>query len=119
VRCTADGQARAVLALWLGAQATPGGDVLLWRTIEEGGDGSYLTFPEWDAPPTWGVKFRLVDARAALDVLVRPRDQVIAVLRANRELLSHPSTPAIVLAEFLGLPPRPIYVESHTQEACR
>jgi hypothetical protein len=118
VRCAADGQARSVLALWLGAQATPDGDALLRRTIDEGNDGSHLTFPGWDDRPVLGVTYAVGDALTALDILAKPRDQVIAAVRANWELLTAPSTGASTFAELVGVSAHAVGGQAPGREPC-
>ncbi len=112
VRCTADGQARAVVALWLGANATPGGDDLLGRTLDEGNDGIRLTFPEWDERPVLGVSYTKGDVLTALAILGVPSERVAAVLENNWAMLVDARTPAATFAEFFGLAgSRQAYIE--------
>ena len=62
-RCMANGQARAAIALWAGAAASPDGARTLRDVTDEGAiDGATLiTFPEWNSPPMWGVEYAVAD----------------------------------------------------------
>jgi hypothetical protein len=102
VRCTADGQARSVLALWLGAQATPDGAARLRRTLVDGGDGTHLTFLEWDERPVLGVTYATNDVLTALAILGVPTDEVIPVVRANWATFVDPQTPASAFARLFS-----------------
>jgi hypothetical protein len=97
VRCRADGQARAVAALWLGAAATPDGARLLRDVVADAGPASTLTFAGWDDPPMWGVRFKTADARAALNLLERPTADVTRALADRWPSIVDPHTPASAL----------------------
>lgn len=106
LRCTATGQARSAIALWLGAAATPEGA----RTVRElvGGSssspGGRMTFPDWDDPPMWGVTFATADAELALRLLALPKEKVAAALGPVWGTMTAPGTPAADLARLTGVP---------------
>lgn len=109
-RCTAAGQARAAIALWLAAAATPDGDELLRDLSSEGMSSSgALTFDEWDNPPMWGVIFTTADTSFAIAMLERPTRPTADALADAWPRWVDPATPATDLARHLGLPapPRP------------
>lgn len=103
-RCIADGQARAVLALWLGAAATPDGAGLLRDVSLEGvsSDGA-LTFDEWDNPPMWGVVYTAADADLAVAMLQQPAAPTAGALAEEWQRWVDPATPSADLARELGL----------------
>lgn len=101
-RCYADGQARAALALWLGAAATPQGTDVLRQLVDEA-TSDHLGFVDWDDPPMWGVRFSISDARHALALLQRPRRAVADAVGANWARLSAPATPTAELASVVGV----------------
>jgi len=103
-RCTADGQARAALALWLGAAATPDGAALLADIAAEHAstDGA-LTFDEWDDPPMWGVVYQAADAELAEAMLTRPPAEVADALAAEWARWIDRATTSADLAAHLGL----------------
>ncbi len=102
-RCSASGQARAVVALWLGAAATPDGARRLRRVVAENDGASMLTFPGWDDPPMWGARFAADDALVAAALAERPTGEVGAAVRAAWETLTDPATPSAGLGELLDL----------------
>ena len=90
-RCTADGQARAVLALWLAAAATPDGAELLRDLSSEGASSSgALTFDEWDNPPMWGVIYTASDASLAIAMLEQPARPLADALAERLAALGRP-----------------------------
>ena len=103
-RCAAHGQARAVLALWLGAAASPDGRLRLEQVLDERDEGTpTLTFADWDEPPMWGVEFATVDAELAHAVAGLPVDRVRAVVTREWDTLTDRDTPAATFARLLGL----------------
>jgi hypothetical protein len=105
-RCTADGQARAVLALWLAAAATPDGAALLRDLSSEGAaSNGALTFDEWDNPPMWGAIYSASDAAVAVAMVEQRRASEIAdVLHDDWPHWTDPATSSTDLAAHLGLP---------------
>lgn len=104
-RCTASGQARAAVALWAGAAGSPDGARTLRDVASEGStaDGALITFPEWDAPPMWGVDYAVADAEIALAMLERPAAEVRAALDSDWARWTDPRTPSSALATELGV----------------
>ena len=105
-RCTAYGQARAVLALWLAAAATPDGADLLRDVSSEGARSSgALTFDGWDNPPMWGAIYTASDAALAVAMVrERPASEVADVLHDDWPRWTDPSTSSTDLATQFGLP---------------
>lgn len=104
-RCSVDGQARAVLALWLAAAATPDGAELLRDLSSAGASPSgALTFDGWDNPPMWGVIYNATDASLALSMLELPPPAVEQALARDWTRWVNPETPSNDLARHLGLP---------------
>jgi hypothetical protein len=105
-RCRADGQARAVLALWLAAAATPDGADLLRDLASEGASSSgVLSFDGWDNPPMWGVVYTASDAATAVDMLEqRQATEIADVLGRHWQRWTDPATSSTDLARHLGLP---------------
>jgi len=104
-RCTARGQARATVALWAGAAASPDGARTLRDVAAEGstGDGALITFAGWDDPPMWGVDYAVADAEIALAMLERPAVDVRAELDHDWARWTDPRTPSSALADELGI----------------
>jgi hypothetical protein len=103
-RCTANGQARAVVALWAGTAGTPGGATTLRDVISDGStDGLMIDFDDWDDPPMWGVDYTVADADLALAMLDLPVDDVRAALAADWLRWTDAGTPSSALATELGL----------------
>jgi hypothetical protein len=104
VRCTAGGQARAVVALWLAAAATPGGRELLRDlTAEAASPSGELVFHGWDNPPMWGVVYNASDAALAVGMLEAPARRVADVLADDWPRWIDPATSSAELAQHLGL----------------
>jgi hypothetical protein len=104
-RCTAGGEARAVIALWAGAAATPGGARTLRDVANEAtaAGKQRITFAEWDDPPMWGVVHTVADARLALALLELPVKEVRAALDRDWVRWTDPSTSSTALAGELGV----------------
>jgi len=104
-RCTASGQARAAVALWAGAAASPDGARTLRDVANEGstGDGALIAFAGWDAPPMWGVDYAVADAEIALAMLELPAPEVHAALDRDWARWADPRTPSSALAHELGV----------------
>lgn len=100
--CRADGQARSVLALWLGAQGDPEAPRAVADVLQASRDralGVAVAY-DWAAWPNWGVAWADSDMALALDLLKLPADDVAAVVRAHWDRLVDP---AATSAEFAGL----------------
>lgn len=110
-RCTATGQARAVVALWAAAAGTPDGRALLRAVLEEGAsaDGTLISFGRdvtagaWDAPPMWGVDYAAADAAIALSLLSLAPAEVSEVLAGDWSRWIDPNTSAADLAAAAGV----------------
>ncbi len=103
-RCTAGSQARAVIALWAGAAATPNGKMTLRDVISDGSrDGLVIDFDDWDDPPMWGVDYTVADANVALAMLDLPADDVRAALAVDWSRWTDRRTPSTALATELRL----------------
>lgn len=117
VRCSGAGQARAVVALWLGGAVTPGSTRTLQDMVDEHGAGP-MTFATWTEPPMWGVTFDTADVRLAIDLLDLPTEQVAATMHERWTALTDPSTPSTAVARLFDLdPPGPMPVSG--ARACR
>ncbi len=104
-RCTADGQARSVLALWLAAAATPDGADLLRTIASEGASpNGALTYEGWDNPPMWGVTYSASDATLAVAMGDRSASATAGTLETDWPHWIDPATPSTELAQHLGLP---------------
>lgn len=97
VRCNATGQARAVLALWLGAVVTPDGAALL-RHLRADDTGQLETM--------LGVRFATDDIVLAAALLDVPIERVSSVLASDWDALTSDATPASVLADRFHLTAR-------------
>jgi hypothetical protein len=112
-RCAADGEARSAVALWLGAQAVPGGADSL-RSIREDNailwSGRVDFARHWTEHPQWGVAWHIGDLDAALELLDRPAAEVRALVAEHWNLLTDPATTTLELRELAGAsegrPPR-------------
>ena len=104
-RCTAHGQSRAAVALWLGASATPDGRLRLEQVLDERThqNNPTLTFGDWDEPPMWGAEFATADAQIAVAATALPVDRVRQVVTRNWTTLVDPSTPSETFASLLRL----------------
>jgi hypothetical protein len=103
-RCTANGQARAVVALWAAADATPDGARTLRDVITEGSDnGVMIDFADWDDPPMWGVDYAVADAEVALAMVELPTSDVRQTLARDWVRWTDPATPTSALGHELGL----------------
>lgn len=102
-RCRADGEARAALALWIGAVVSPQGKATLQRILDEAPGSSVLSFDGWNDPPMWGVQFAARDAQLALSLLERPRAQVATAVAEEWVRLREPGTRGDALAALFGI----------------
>lgn len=109
--CDASGQARAVLALWLGSQAEdePGKGLrwLVERAEELVGTtgaapAAVVAIAEQDV--FGGFVVSLEDARLVLRLLERSRSEVASVVASQWDTLVDPSTPRDAFAAVLALP---------------
>jgi len=102
VRCTATGQARAAIALWAGAAASPDGAATLREVVVAGADGTgHLTFADWDGPPMWGVTYAVGDAELALAMLALDPADVRDRLEPGWARWTDPATGTEALARTL------------------
>jgi hypothetical protein len=96
--------ARAVVALWLAARASPHAAAGLRQQVSDGRFGSIVFANDVDFDDTWwGVR----EGRFALALLERPGDQVTQTLWRNWDLLMAPATTLERLGEILGVQPPP------------
>lgn len=99
--CRADGQARSVVALWLGAAG--GGKLGSYiEDITVGADGR-VDFLDWDDQPTWGVDWHPSDLDAAVIIGGLPSPRVEQVVSEHWDELIDPTTPRTRLFELLEL----------------
>lgn len=116
--CSALGQARAVVAVWLAASALDGGE----QTLEE-------ALARYPAATTFRIGFGRLhhqptsigrpDAELAVDLLAVPIAEVQAELDVRWEEVTDPATTSTELASWFGLP-APEYPESDFfEEPCR
>jgi hypothetical protein len=103
VRCTADGQARSVIALWAAAASVPERRQTLRDVVAEGSVGPSIVFERWDPPPMWGVDYAVADAQLALALSDRPAAEVQAVLGRDWDHWTDPQTSSVDLAEQFGI----------------
>jgi hypothetical protein len=103
VRCTANGQARAAVAIWAAASAQADGGGTIRRVLDAGTIGTTLGFDGWDNPPMWGVRYAVADIALALDMLELRREEVTAVLADSWDRWIDPTTPSTALARALGI----------------
>jgi hypothetical protein len=120
--CTAAGQARAVVALWLAGQATPeGGDALRSseRNVRKLGRPAFGDLFVVDAISDWMDEFpdngsgnipelgsggRGADVVAAVALLRMPVDRVGRLVRDNWDVVRDPATPGTELFRLVGRP---------------
>jgi hypothetical protein len=96
--------ARAVVALWLAARASPHAAAGLRQQVTDGRYPSIVFTNDVDVDDTWwGVR----EGRFALALLERPGDQVTQTLWRNWDLLMSPATTLERLGELLGVQPPP------------
>lgn len=126
--CQVSGQARAVVALWLAAGATPGTEALLREIVlaepfelrvdvEEGGfvgyagsDQSDLTFLESDVTGnSLPVSWTRAETSYAAQLLDRPDRDVAETIGRNWDRLTAPDAATSVLVDLFGLQPLPTF----------
>ena len=96
--------ARAVVALWLAARASPHAAAGLRQHVTEARFPSFAFAKDVDLDDTWwGVR----EGRFALALLERPGDQVTQTFWRNWDLLMSPATTLERLGELLGVQPPP------------
>jgi hypothetical protein len=97
--------ARAVVALWLAARASPHAAAGIRQHVaDEARFGSFVFANDVDFDDTWwGVR----EGRFALALLERPGDQVTQTLWRNWDLVTAPTTTLERLGELLGVQPPP------------
>lgn len=122
--CTAARQARAVAAMWIAAQATPGTRATVTRAATENPFGltvyehqgvqraSYIgpfmpLYPQV-SPPMWDrVQFNDAEFHYAARLLSRPEDEVASVIAAHWDEIVEPATSTEVILDDLGVAPHP------------
>jgi len=100
--------ARAVVALWLAARASPQAAEGLRQAVAEARDRPQFPFVSFTHDvdvddPSWGVR----EGQFALALLARPGDQVGQTLWRNWDLVTSPETTVERLGELLGVQPPP------------
>jgi hypothetical protein len=96
--------ARAVVALWLAARASPHAAAALRQQVTDARFPSIVFANDVDVDePWWGVR----EAEFALALLDRPSDQVTQILWRNWDLLTSPATTLERLGELVGIQPPP------------
>lgn len=119
--CSAGNQGRAVVALWMAARASDVTEQHLRNLVEKppyplfeeftDADGNpYTTFhgisdqmSVGQQYPWWPVVYFMSEAYYAYQLLELPEDQVRAVVAANWEMLTDPTTSTVTAVEVLGL----------------
>lgn len=101
--CTATGQARSAVALWLAGQASPGGPAGLEAILEGSQPAPLVDFHNSVHWPSWGVDFAQADLAFALALLARPADEVGRIVLAEWDRLVDPTTPSSYLAAAAGV----------------
>lgn len=122
--CTTARQARALAAMWIAAQATPGTRAMVSRAATEHPFGltvyeregvtraSYVgpfmpLYPQV-SPPMWDrVQFNDVEFHYAARLLSRTPDEVASVIATRWDEIVEPTTPTEVLLDDLGVAPLP------------
>lgn len=114
-RCAADGQARAALALYLGAQAVPRGqsalalvsEQALWSPEERIGFGAAdgRMNAGWNGHPQWGVAWHRDDVLAAVRLLGVDKPVMREILDRHWARLVSPTTSTAELLTLAGAPP--------------
>jgi hypothetical protein len=109
----ASGEARAVVALWLGARSTPGARAqFLKRTAaapddergpDEPGPGDAFTVLGCEGIGESGTAFGALEASYTVQLLQRPDDEVGSTIRAHWDRLTNPRTSSAVVARIFGL----------------
>jgi hypothetical protein len=123
--CTTSDQGRAVVALWMAAQASPVTEQHLRNQIE---DPEYPLIEEFRNPdgtivygyqglhgiigvgqpyPWYALDFQIREAYYAHQLLDRPDDQALDLIHANWDQLTDPSTTTLDAVAILGLEPIP------------
>lgn len=123
--CTTSDQGRAVVALWMAAQASPVTEQHLRNQIE---DPEYPLIEEFRNPdgtivygyqglhgiigvgqpyPWYALGFQIREAYYAHQLLDRPDDQALDLIHANWDQLTDPSTTTLDAVAILGLEPIP------------
>jgi hypothetical protein len=105
VRCSAQGQARAVVALWLGGAATPSATKSYKEIVTEFQAGP-ITFAGWSEPPMFGATFDADDMRLARALLALPVEHVQAGVSSAWDRLVDPATPSSAVADLFGISER-------------
>ncbi len=110
--CLAVGQARAVVALWLGGHASDDAGDGLARLVERASEAPAArgrplhdaVLPIADVDVYGGFVVSLDDARLALELLRRDSSDVTARLAEHWDVVSRPTTTTAELAQLAGVP---------------
>ncbi|HEY7069669.1 MAG TPA: hypothetical protein VH479_06140, partial [Acidimicrobiales bacterium] len=130
--CSPEGQARAVVAVWLAAQGSPGNEALVRRVIHDDPygfhrwtatatpGGAATTGFDFQGPSQWelpgdgfaddsysAVIWPKAEVNLAAQLLSRPDREVGATIRANWDRLTDPATPTSDLVALFHLTPLP------------
>ncbi|MDQ3963812.1 MAG: hypothetical protein M3277_07880, partial [Actinomycetota bacterium] len=126
--CTSLGQARALAALWIAAQATPGTRAAVTRVADENqygldiyeNEGKRFAYYVWPfiplyplaPPPMWDrVQFSDAEFHYASTLLQDPSDDVAAIFAQRWDDVVDPTTATTELLDDLGLTPHPTIAE--------
>ena len=115
--CSALGQARAVVALWLAASATPGTKHAFLRGVEhdkplhEQGPATSVGPYSYAADDSlssisldfFSTRFGMPEATYAAEMLQQPTDQVAQTIRTNWSVVTDPATSSDEVARLFGL----------------
>lgn len=134
--CSTLDQGRAVVALWLAAQAGPVAEQHLRNLIEHSRFALTDTYTRIDGSgdtqdyfhlydelgvgqpyPWYALSFHLHEAYYAHQLLDRPDEQVLELIHANWELLTDPSTTTLQAIEVLAVEPLAGFEEFDTESA--
>jgi len=121
--CTTSDQGRAIVALWMAAQASPVSEQHLRNQIENpeyplveefrnpdgsvvyGYQGLHGSTGTGQPYPWYALDFQIREAYYAYQLLSRPDDQVLDLIHANWSRLTDPSTTTLDAVTILGLEP--------------
>lgn len=114
-RCRTDGQARAVVSVWLAAASLEHGEEALDRAIEA---YSYDTFQPVDLSHGSGAQIFTADAHLARDLLKLPTSRVHDTLVSWWEEVVDPSTSSVELAGWFDMPAPTLPTNDLGMEPC-
>lgn len=116
-RCSAAGQARAVVALWLASEGIASAERTMRDVLDEHPRG-LITFEHWSDPPMLGASFHADDMRLAMALLDLPADRVKRVVQTEWSTLTAASTPSSALAAEFDVKRRGAALD-RSANACR